>query len=91
MPKFSRRFAIKLAGGLFAFIPVVKYLADTTSAHADGYQIPGCSSTMLGTTYCDDPNKTGTRTLWAVYIGLGCFERYGTYSVSRLVDTGVAC
>src|SRR5690348_11640400 len=70
MPKFSRRFAVKLAGGLFAFIPAVKYLADATPALADGnlspsYELPGCSGGCItaGSPFCDDPNQTGTKTL----------------------------
>ena len=97
MPKFSRRSMAKLAGGLFAFIPAVKYLADATPAFADGvspsYELPGCSGGCItaGSPFCDDPNKTGTKTLWQIYVCFNCFAGYGTYAVSRYVDTGVPC
>jgi hypothetical protein len=92
MAKFTRRSAFKLVGGLFAFIPVVKYLADTAPAHADGNPIliPGCQSCQPtpATTYCND-SGTGQKTIWAVYICFGCPAPNVVQSVA--VDTGVPC
>lgn len=94
MAKFTRRSAFKLVGGLFAFIPVVKYLANTAPAHADGNPPtppPGCQSCQPtpATTYCNDPGNGGQKTIWAVYICFGCPAPDVVQSVA--VDTGVPC
>jgi hypothetical protein len=98
MPKFSRRSLAKLAVGLFAFIPVVKYLTDASPALADGvspsYTIPGCNGECILASpgpVCWDPNQTGTPTLWIEYVCFDCFEGYRTYSVTSWVDTGAPC
>jgi hypothetical protein len=97
MAKFSRRSAFKLVGGLFAFIPVVKYLADTAPAHADAnpIPIPGCSSCEVVQTFCQ-PSSTGSgqNTIWSLYLCFGCPTPPNSRPQpvqSVAIDTGVPC
>lgn len=91
MAKFNRRSAFKLVGGLFAFIPVVKYLANTAPAHADGNPIliPGCQSCEPVGTFCGDPGNTGQNTTWTIYDCFGCPAPDVVRSIA--INTGEPC
>lgn len=61
---FSRRTAMKIVAGLFAFVPAIKYLADSPDAFAYVPCTRPSAVSCSWQTVCADPNCTGRKTWW---------------------------
>jgi hypothetical protein len=62
--RFSRRSAIKVIGGLFAFVPAVKYLASASDVFAYVPCDDPSHVSCYWQTVCADPNCRGWKTWW---------------------------